>query len=239
MFNEKLRPIENEGIQICSISLHWGDQIRFIGVPIGVITSMRAAITVSWGQIQKESDYHGTYEFQLKGNPWSVDLENPVRCRRLLIAILTTMAHSGWNLVQSADISKKGEDKQILYFEKGTPDHDANLFAMSFSSGDTLHIIDAPSFAPYSAKHAIHSQWQKGIQKEKESNGSTEFKLAGNPWHPDGAEAVAGSRVIGQLIANFRAKGYKVYGCFDITVGNNKMADLSSWVFRRVGNAWQ
>lgn len=237
MSYEKLRPAEYEGIQVCSISLNMTDRIRLIGLPIDVINAMRTAITNSWGAIQKEEDYHRTYEFKLKGNPWYAQGEDAVHCRRLLAAVLKTMAQFGWNLLQAADVSKKPDDKDTLFFEKGLPDPDADLFAVSFNQSDRLRIIDAPSFAAC-VKDAIQSQWPKGIKDQRDYYGSIEFKLSGFPWFPDGGEAVYGRMLLCQIIANIRAKGYKLYGSIDITIGNKGM-DLESWIFRRVGQAWQ
>lgn len=236
MSYQRLPPAEFGGIQVCSISFNMTDRVRLIGLPIDVINSMRTAITHSWGVIQKESDYYGTYEFKLTGNPWYGRGEDAVYSRRLLAAILRTMAQLGWNLLQAADVSKKPYDKDTLFFEKGMPDPDAALFAMSFNMKDRIRLIDAPSFAAC-VKDAIQSQWYNGIQKERDYCGSIEFKLSGNPWYPNGSETVSGRMLLCQIIANVRAKGFKLYGSVDISIGNKGM-DLESWIFRRVGPAW-
>lgn len=238
MSYEKLPPARYEGIQVCSISLNMSDRIRLIGLPIDVLDSMRIAITNSWGQIQKEADYYSTYEFKLKGYPWTGQGDDAVNSRRLLAAILRTMAQFGWNLLQAADVSKKEFDKDTLFFEKGIPDPDVDLFAISLNMGDRIRIIDAPSSITSVVRDAIQTQWQKGIQDQREYCGAVEFKLCGNPWYPDGSETVYGRMLLCQMIANIRAKGYKLYGSVDISTGNKGM-DLESWIFRRVGEAWQ
>lgn len=237
MSYEKLHPAEFDGIQVCSISFNMSDRIRLIGLPIDVINSMRTAIINSWGHIQNERDYYSTYEFKLKGYPWSGQGEDAVSSRRLLAAVLKTMAQFGWNLLQAADVSKKEFDKDTLFFERGLPDPDADLFAISFNMGDRIRIIDAPSFAAC-VKDAIQTQWRKGIQNERVYNGSIEFKLGGHPWYPDGSETVYGRMLLCQVIANIRAKGYKLYGSVDISQGHEGR-DLESWIFRKVGAAWQ
>lgn len=113
-----LQPANTDGIQVCSISFNMSDRIRLMGLPIDVINEMRAAISNSWGQIQQESDYYSSYEFKLKGYPWVGHGSDAVSSRRLLAAVLRTMAHFGWNMVQSADVSKGGVDKDTLFFEK-------------------------------------------------------------------------------------------------------------------------
>lgn len=236
MSYQRLPPAQLEGIKVCSISFNLTDRIRLIGLSADVIDLMRDAITRSWGRIQNESDYYGTFEFKLVGNPWRGQGNDAVPSRRLLAAILTTMARLGWNLLQAADVSKKPYDKDTLFFEKGMPDPDAELFAMSFNMRDRIRIIDAPSFA-VCITDAIQTQWRNGIQSTRDYHGSIEFKLSGNPWYPNGSETVYGRMLLCQIIANVRAKGYKLYGSIDISIGHEGM-DLESWIFRRVGPAW-
>ncbi|KAG4071636.1 hypothetical protein HA402_011790 [Bradysia odoriphaga] len=234
---EKLRAAFNDNIEVCSISLNRTDRIRLFGLPADVINELKTAITSSWGPIQKENDYHGAFEFKLKGNPWYGQGDDAVHCRRLLAAVLKTMAQFGWNLLQAADVSKKPDDKDTMFFEKGIPDPDANLFAMSFNMTDKIRIIDAPEFAD-SVEHALQTQWPNFIRSKEDYYGSIEYKLTGNPWFADGDATVRSRMLLCQIIANIRAKGYKLYGSIDITVGV-KGADLESWIFRRVGNAWK
>lgn len=226
-----------EVIQICSISFNMTDRIRLIGLPNDIINTMRTAIKQSWGSIQHESKYYSAFEFKLAGNPWRGEGYEAVNSRRLLAAILRTMAQFGWNLLQAADISRKPHDKDTLFFEKGTLDPDVALFAMSFNMSDLIRIIDAPSFAPC-VKDAIRSIWRNGIQFENNYCGSIQFKLWGNPWNADGSETVSVRMLLCQIIANIRAKGFKLYGSVDISIGDGEKGDLDSWIFRRVGPAW-
>ncbi len=82
---------------------------------------------------------------------------------------------------KAADISKKLDDKDTLSFEKGIPDPDAKLFAMSFNIFDRIRIIDAPSF-DVCVEDALRGQWPQGTQHKKDYHGIVEYKLSGNPW---------------------------------------------------------
>jgi len=237
MSHPKLPPAENQNFQVCSISFNQQDRIRLIGLPLEVINAMRTTIANNWGQIQSEKDYYGTYEFKLTGYPWAGEGEDSVGSRRLLAGVLTTMAQFGWNLLQAADVSKKPHDKDTLFFEKGIEDPEAHLFAMSFNMRDRIRIIDAPSLLPC-VVDAVRKYWPSGIQNQCDYYGSKELKLSGNPWWPDGSECVYGRMLLCQIIANVRANGYKLYGSVDISTGHKGM-DLESWIFRRVGPAWQ
>jgi len=237
MSQSKLPPAANENIEVCSISFNQQDRVRLIGLPLTVVGEMRNTITNYWGPIQSEKDYFGTHEFKLKGYPWVGQGEDAVSSRRLLAGILTTMAAYGWNLLQAADVSKKPYDKDTLFFEKGVPDPDAHLFAMSFNMRDRIRIIDAPSFLPC-VVDAVRKYWPAGIQDQSDYCGAIELKLSGNPWWPDGSECVYGRMLLCQILANIRANGYKLYGSIDISSGNKGM-DLESWIFRKVGPVWQ
>lgn len=226
-----------EGIQVCCISLSKNDRIRLIGLPADVTNEIRNAIIGSWDPIVREGDYYGSYEFKLKGDPWCGHGEQAVDSRRLLAAVLKTMAQFGWNLLQSTDISKKIDDTDTMFFEKGIPDPDADLFALSFNLDDRIRIIDAPSMN-VCVEDALSSQWPNGIKHKRDYNGAIEFQLSGRPWTATGSQTVQSRMLLCQLLANVRAKGYKLYGTVHISTGGEGR-DLDSWVFRRVGVAWQ
>lgn len=91
-----------------------------------------------------------------------------------------------------------------------------------------------PMHAPQN--QTFHNQTNR-IQQEQLYNTAYEFKLRGNPFFSDGSEAVLSRMLLSQILANFRAQGYKLYTSIDISIGNEGM-DVESWVFRRVGPAW-
>jgi len=233
----KLPPASFENIQVCSISFNMNDRIRLIAVPGEMTHAIRDAISLSWGKIQDEREYHGAHEFKLKGNPWLGHGDDSVYSRRLLAAILKTMAVNGWNLLQAADVSKKYNDKDTLFFEYGHPDPEAQMVAMSFNLRDRIRVIDAPELMPC-VMEAVKSQWAWGTQNERDYNGAKEVKLRGNPWWPDGSETVYGRLLLCQIIANLKARGYKLYGSIDISVGTEGM-DLESWIFRKTTPFYQ
>lgn len=237
MSRPKLPPAESQNIQICTITFNENDRIRLIGLPLEVISAMRNTIIKCWGAIQEGTEYYGAYEFKLKGYPWIGQGQDAVGSRKLLVGVLTTMAQFGWNLIQAADISKKPNDKDTLFFEKGTADHNAKMFAVSFNGRDKIRIIDASSFLPC-VLDAIRKYWPPGIQEQYDYCGSKELKLSGNPWWPDGSECVYSRMFLSQVIANIRSRGYQLYGSIDIS-SDSKGMDLESWVFREVNSAWK
>jgi len=233
----KYDPVNNSEYQVCCITMNMGDRLRLLACPPDVIPLIRVAVQQSWGKIQDERPYHGSHEFKLRGYPWHGQGDDAVASRRLLAGILRVMAQQGWNLIQSTDVSKKEGDKDSLFFERGVPEADASLFAVTFNMGDRIRIVDAPGFFPY-LKEAVQKFWPRGIQNEREYHGSMEMKLAGTPWYPCGEEAVYSKLLLCQIIANFRTVGYKLYASVDISYGTEGR-DLESWVFRRVSENWK
>ncbi|KAG0093325.1 hypothetical protein BGZ92_006191 [Podila epicladia] len=223
--------------RVCCITLNEADKMRLIGTPPEITHAIRLAIRQGWGGIQREQNYAGAHEFKMLGNPWHGQSEEAVRSRKLITAVLRTMANYGWNLIQAADVSKKQSDKDSLFFELGpVQDPQADLFSISFNRSDRIRVIDAPHMVPY-VKQAIQTQWKYGIQMEQMYGGSHEFKLSGNPFYSDWNEAVYARMLLSQILANLRSQGYKLYTSVDISIGTDGM-DLESWVFRRVGPAW-
>lgn len=238
MSDEEIPPAQYlTSVQVCSISFHMLDRIRLMGLPPDMISLIRNAISRSWGTIQSERYHYGNHEFKLKGYPWSGKGEDAITSRRLLVAILTTMAQHGWNLLQAVDVSQKRNfDDDALFFEKGIPEPDAHLFAVTFNDRDKIRLIDAPEVFTC-VRDAIQSHWPQGVKNERNYYGSMELQLSGSPWFPGGSDTGSERVLLCQIIANVRSKGYKLYGSVDMTK-ENKEKDLCSWIFRRVGHSW-
>ncbi|KAF9281508.1 hypothetical protein BGZ68_006609 [Mortierella alpina] len=242
-YSELAPPQHLQSPRVCCISLNGADKLRLIGTPPELTNPIRAAITTSWGPIQEESNYHGTHQFKIRGNPWYGQGKEAVPARRLLTGVLREMAQQGWNLIQSADVSKKQGDKDSLFFESVAQSHGVmdvgavDMFAVSFNSYDKIRVIDAGTHVVTAVREAIQLQWKAGIQREEFSQGAMEFKLSGYPFAADSSAAVYSRMMLSQVLANIRALGYKLYASVDISMGHDG-TDVESWVFRSVGPAW-
>ncbi|KAG0259243.1 hypothetical protein BGZ95_004736 [Linnemannia exigua] len=232
--------------RVCCITLNEGDKIRLIGVPTELVAHLRAGINRSWtGKISREQDYNGAHEFKMHGNPWVAYGIDHVPARRLILEVFRIMAKHGWNLVQSADVSKKHMDKDSLFFETVDPNsvtgldlQQVDMFCISFGSSDKLRVIEGSQEVVAVVRQAIQAQWKHGIQRDEVRETAQEFKLVGTPWYPSGDETVLSRMMLSQVLANLRALGYKLYTSVDISTGSGDNRDTDSWVFRRVGNAW-
>ncbi|KAF9586651.1 hypothetical protein BGW38_000025 [Lunasporangiospora selenospora] len=230
-----LPPTTADSIRICTVALTSTDKIRLIGTPPELTAPLRSGILESWGTIQRESCYAGSHEFKLKGKPWHVEGPDSVRARRLLAAVLLIMARNGWNLLQSTGMTRRDQDRDTLFFEHGVPDAQVELFTVSFNRSDRIRVIGlAPLVSQMVTllKQAISSQWKYGIQREKDYCGAYELKLEGRPFVAGGDQSIFTRMMLAQMLANFRAAGFKLYGSVNIGEGSDEN-EVESWVFRR------
>ncbi|KAF9424136.1 hypothetical protein BGZ94_008102 [Podila epigama] len=231
-----LIPIQSNTVKVCTIALTGIDKVRLIGTPSDITAPLRSSIVHSWGTIQRESNYAGAHEFKLLGSPWNSQGPDSVRARRLVTAILYTMARAGWNLIQATDVSQKKEDKDTFFFEFKTPDPEIEMFTVSFNKTDRIRVLDAPPMMQL-VKHAIETQWKYGIQKEQDYCGSLEVKLQGNPFRTRGDEFVFCRMMLAQMIANFKGVGFQLYASPYLGEGKEE-DDVECWVFRRMSSTW-
>jgi hypothetical protein len=213
------------------------DRIRLIGCPLELKLQFRSIIQSVWGRIQKEKTYHGSHEFKLEGYPWTAyDVgEDCIQARMLIIEILSCAIKNGWTLLQGTDISRLDGDSDVLFFENAPPEPEVELIGMSLHSTDLIRLQNAPIILEDMLRDAVLSQWPKGLHHEKEYYGSYEIKMYGTPWRESdfGRGSVARTLLMCQIIANFRAAGYKLYAALDISQAMGG-SDLDTWVFRKV-----
>jgi hypothetical protein len=198
---------------------------------------LRLAINNFWGSIQKESVRDGAFEFKLRGNPWSwyEKGQECVQARRLLAGLLQCAISYGWNLVSASDITKVDGERDILFFENAKPDPDVQLVIMSLHNSDTVRLINATQTLKELLRDAVLSQWKKGIDKQRDYYGSYEIRMRGSPWYQSefGEKSVLRTCLMCQILANFKAVGYKLYASLNIST-SIEGGDLDTWVFRKV-----
>jgi len=215
------------------------DRLRLIGFPPSTCESVREAINSSWPTgIQAERDYYGSYEFKLRGNPWSGQFSEAVPARVLMTTILSTLYHSGWQLQMSTDISKKVRDKDSLFFRSGPLPSPASFFSISFNEGDKLRLIGAPPKVINSVKSVLGGTIQSEEWKSKDI--AYQFKLHGYPWHANGGDTVITRVVLLNILNSLNSLGWEIHATIDMSQGpassqsNSGGSDTDSWFFRKL-----
>ncbi|KAF9108420.1 hypothetical protein BGX27_008349 [Mortierella sp. AM989] len=245
----KFPPVEHGGTtQVCCITINQSNLIRLIGTPPELTHPVRLAIQSVSSQAKSqysqgyERSYHGAHEFELGFSAWTGSGSDAILSRKILVAILKTMAERGWNLIQAVDISKKENDKDAMFFVH-TPIPDTlnvEMFAISFNDVSAIRMIDAPEHLLAPIKEAITKHWKVFGVGYTDYKGSRQLCLHDTPFKANGGDTVRSRLMIAQLLATIMAHGYKLYASVDISSGKfSDGRDLDSWVFRRVDAAWQ
>ncbi|KAF8974066.1 hypothetical protein BGZ46_009821 [Entomortierella lignicola] len=227
-------PGTSSQMRVCCISINGMDKLRLIATPRELTLPVRQAIEGSWGPVQRETVLNNAHEFKLLGNPWLGHGPASVKSRKVITAVLKTMAIHGWNIIQSTDVSKRESDKDTLYFESVVaPDAaQVEMFSMSFNWMDRIRLIEPPTHIVTVIRETIISSWTPGICQEQDYHESHEFKLNGKPFWPNSEETITARIMLGQVLVALRAHGFKLYTSVDINVGKDGR-DVETWILRR------
>ncbi|KAF7987092.1 hypothetical protein HWV62_267 [Athelia sp. TMB] len=211
-----------------SVTMNEDDLIRFIQFSKEEIEQIRVAILTSWPNgIQNERDYHGSWEFKLRGNPWVAQGSEAVTSRMLVRGVLAHLYHMGWQIAISSDISKKAGDKDTLLFRRHGPAPDIELVAVSFNEDDKLRLIGAPGDLP----QAIRQTLGPAIQSEKDKDGATQFKLNGNPWISEGSETVTTRAMLLNILQTLETHGFRMYA--SVNQSSKETEEMDTWYLCR------
>ncbi|ORX83307.1 hypothetical protein K493DRAFT_166414, partial [Basidiobolus meristosporus CBS 931.73] len=210
---------------VCGIALNQQDLIRLIETPPALDDSFRELLQQCWPVgIQLERSYCGRPEFKLFGKPWLGQVQSHV----LLIEILSFMEQKGWRYLTAADVSKKHDSKDLLFFEFTGIKYHPTIFAITFSHADCLRVISASS----EVLDVVRNVLQVGgkLLQEYRHHSSREFKLLGYPWDTSGFVAAKVHVLLVNLVSALRVVGYRLHA----TVDMSEKGGLDSWFFRKV-----
>ncbi|EEQ98847.1 hypothetical protein Pmar_PMAR007226 [Perkinsus marinus ATCC 50983] len=135
--------------------------------------AIREGISRAW-KISKESEYGGSYEFKLSGNPFCASGESTVAVREMASLVFKTL-------------SDNGSDPRSRRL--------GSYLGVSLNDGDDIRLVMAPGqemdfVARDEIGRAIVEAWPRGIQRQGMYGGSYEWKLKGYPWLADGIDTV-------------------------------------------------
>ncbi|WVR07171.1 hypothetical protein IAU60_004212 [Kwoniella sp. DSM 27419] len=93
-----------------------------------------------------------------------------------------------------------------------------HLFAcLHLGSSDRVRLIGLPPSAVGPVDEAIKRVWLAGIQQSMAYYGGWEWKLRGNPWHGQGAEAVYSRRLLCHILHALSTIGWDLHQACDLT----------------------
>lgn len=219
------------------VSLHMSDRIRFVQFSEEDINVIRTTIQRFWAKgIQEERPYSVSYEFKLRGNPWSGSGTGSEAVPALILMreVLACMYQQGWLMTASTDVSRKKYDKDTLIFRKQlAPPPPASWIAISFKMDDKLRFLGAPqefllAFSTILKSMGLH---QSESMKDKTIN-YHEFKLYGYPWSATGEETMRTRMLILKLVELLELHGWSLYASIDQNsgpAGDSTYSEVDSW----------
>ncbi|THU83099.1 hypothetical protein K435DRAFT_724898 [Dendrothele bispora CBS 962.96] len=236
------------------------DKLRFIRFNDQELQAIRTTISTSWYKgIQAEQNYYGSYEFKLKGNPWSGQGSEAVPARQMVCALFETLYNLGWLAVTATDVSKKALDKDTTMFRyQYPPPPPCDWMAISFNQGDRLRLINPPlddgkntSGVIEDMKQAlgsmikkdgkfnllIHIQTEFTFYPDWKEQGAYEIKFRGYPWYTSKGSEVIGTRMmLLQMLEVLENNGFTLYLSIDQSTGasSETTSDTDSWYCRRL-----
>ncbi|KAK4685354.1 hypothetical protein P7C73_g4804, partial [Tremellales sp. Uapishka_1] len=232
-------PMSSDSARFACVLLSKTDRLRMCNFPPEVCAYVGETVRRIWlAGIQREGDYEGTHEFKLSGRPWQGQGPEAVPSRRLLIHVLHALSHQGWDLHTSCDLSKRGFDKDSLFF-RYRPERlhvQRQFFAISFNETDKVRLIDSPHPAVMESFTGAISRWPLGVQEAKTKEPDCfQIKLKGTPWRTILGQEIVGARtMLCGLLQAMEQVGFELVGSVDMTAsgnGNNASLDLDTWFF--------
>ena len=215
-----------ESAQFCTISLNRHDRLRVITAPENIVAMVKKVIQTTWGCIQNERDYHGSWEFKLSGNPWYSSNKESAMARYLVLKILEAMLEQGWHNIAGIDISRRPNDnnrpndKTVFVFQKKEPKC-CPMMCLSLNDVDKFRLINMPNEMIELFKKLLCSRWPKGIQNEQiltlSIGTAYEAKLSGQPWLGGNRNDTVHARsFLCEIIEEFMERGWTLYLSADI-----------------------
>lgn len=212
-----------------SVSLHMGDRIRFLQLPDEVVVAIRSRVKDAWPRgIQDERNYYGSWELKMRGNPWMPAGDDAIHARRLTREIMSGLYNLGWVLYISTDISRKTNDKDNLFFRHQDPaPAPAEWFSLTFSKGDRLRLIDAPTEVVSAVINALSLETQSHAPYRLP--GVYELKFKGYPFMSSGGETIAARTLVLKLLSVLECHGFTVNASIDQKYGGEHSNETDTW----------
>ncbi|KAJ2968741.1 hypothetical protein NQ176_g9032 [Zarea fungicola] len=221
-----------------SLSLHMSDRLRFVQFDKEDLLAVRAVIIRVWRDgIQAERNYSVSYEFKLRGNPWSGSGTGTYAVPALILMreIFACLYSRGWIMTASTDISRKKFDKDTLIFRRqgGGPPPPASWMAISFKNGDKIRMLGAPDDLLDSMARMLTSMRLLQSRSAKDAaKGQYEFKVHGYPWSASGEETMQTRLLILKMVEVLEMHGWSLYASIDQNngpSGDSSYSETDSW----------
>lgn len=249
-------PQEKPSSKYALLSISWTDRIRLMRFPDDPASRVLEILRTSWPKgIQDVKPFDETVEIKLRGNPFAHGMdEEKIAIRKVLLAILETLAKDGWSVMPAGGLGRIGNhgphgekgvsgenqdalitrkflrntDKNVdsVVFQQQHP-QDLSLFCISFDSSNLMHLINAPSHLARSIIDTFGDKIETCNQDLVSNN--FEIKFKDNPFaQPTKKGALQARLVVLQMLQCLDENGFKLYTSLDIDNGTGGVKYSSS-----------
>ncbi|EGX95372.1 hypothetical protein CCM_00026 [Cordyceps militaris CM01] len=208
-----------------SLSLHMSDRIRLVQFSTDDVAAVRGVLQQAWREgIQAERPYSVSYEFKLRGRPWSGSGTGTYAVPAMLLMrdLFACLYARGWIMTASTDVSRKEFDKDTLIFRRqgGGPAPPAAWMAVSFKQGDKIRLLGAPQDLAAAVGAMLTKMQLLQAQAAKDAGrGHYEFKMHGYPWSASGEATMTSRLLILRLVEVLERHGWSLYASIDQNSG--------------------
>ena len=222
-------------VSFATLTISKSDRIRLISFPRTIIDAVEETIQSYWPRgIQSTREYNSSHEIKLCGWPWSTIGDEAFLATRLMCRILAMLHSHGWIIRLPTGISNNIENKTALIFRHQQPaPNPCEWVAISFSSSDLLHFVDAPT-SLVQAVVADLSLVTKSHRPHKMQD-VYELKMYGYPWTAIGRDSVQVWKLALKLMETLEAHGFSVCASVSQKGGSQAAEDDTWYCCRREG----
>ncbi|KAH9856193.1 hypothetical protein C2E23DRAFT_882303 [Lenzites betulinus] len=187
-------------------------------------------------------------EFSLDQKPWA-NAKN-IMSEKLVVGILTIIFQFGCSLLSTIEYGREPDDRVAIAFSRATiasrasfpqipitpsdststsmPTYHSMLFAISFPTPNTLHVIEPPLPLTPAILQIVRRAWPRGIEDEKRVGDSYEFKLKGYKWFRENAYALDS---LHQILALFSALSEHSFTLLISLTFGDRSRTKDFWIF--------
>jgi len=222
---------------ICMVSLNKYDRLRLINC-VDLAGPIRDTILVNGGEIQREEDKYGSWEFKLKGTPWCTHGEEAIQSRRLISRVSEKLLEHGWALTNAIDITRSLNDKSVLLYTRA-PNYSARFACVALSDINRIRLLDFSTSHTQELKSMIERFYLPGVEKEKQRDDFCyEMDLNGPPWTYNSSFNLHARSALMNVLKKANSLGWRLVASADVSAkyvrqdnGPDYPIDVHSWYF--------
>lgn len=223
--------------EICMVSLNKSDRLRLVNC-VDMKGMVRDTISSHYGEIQREEDKYGSWEFKLSGYPWCCSGDLAIRSRQLISRISETMLAHGWALTQAIDISRSLNDKSVLLYTRAQ-NFTTKFACLALSDVHRLRLLD---FSPSDTQElvgVVEREYLPGVVKQNQRDTSCyEMDLEGSPWTQNSSFNLHARSALLSVLKKASSLGWRLVVSADVSAkyvhqenGPDYPIDVHSWYF--------